>query len=185
MAMTQVVQVTRVVEVTSVVTPRPVARLSPSPTTTQTMTATPTLSANQTTPTPILASATIPPGQPLGLSLSFFLAYYTGMTDLQKLEYVPTLPGKTVYWTAVVENVTTDGRVILRLSEPLEGAITLQDVPHDIAVKISRGYWLDFTGTMAEFKDELNIQIVIVDVKVRAFYPAPTLTPTQARRRGW
>ena len=189
-AVTQVVQVSRVIEVTSIIPSKTTDRLAlpvatPTPSQTPTLTVTPTLSSDQTTPTPASAVITIQPGQPLGLSLSFFLSWYTGMTDIQKQEYVPTLPGKTVYWTAVVDNVTTDGRVILKLSEPLLGAITLMDVPHDLAVKISRGYWLDFTGTIAELTDELNLQIVIVNVKVRAFYPAPTLTPTQGRSRGW
>jgi hypothetical protein len=187
---TQVVQVTRLVSVRISETPtKPgeataTREATPLPSITPSQTETPLSSPQSTlTPTPV-QTATIKPGTPLGLSLSYFIHSYMAMTDLQKKEYLPTLPGRTVSWTGSVSNVTADGLVLLKFPEPLVGTITLLDVPKATALKVNRNYLVDFTGVIQEFREDLNLRLVISNTKISAIYLPPTLTPTEAPRWG-
>lgn len=187
---TQVVEVTRLVKVPITVTPGEATSTStPTLEATAQSTSTPvptetSLPSLQDTPTGTpMVVATVKPGTPLGLTLPYFINSYIAMTDLQKLNYLPKLPGRTIFWTATVNNVTADGLILLKFPEPLVGTITLVGVPRETALKVNKEYWVDFSGVIQEFSEDLNLRLVITNVKISAIYLPPTLTPTPAPAR--
>ncbi len=189
---TQIVQLTHLVEIPITDTPAamvdetatPTLEATPTPTDTATLANTP-LPGLAGTPTPtVTQTANLTPGAPLGLTLPYFINSYVAMTDLQKSEYLPTVQRRTVFWSAQVSNVTADGLVLLKFPEPLVGTITLVGIPKKTALTIPKEYWIDFTGTIQEFTEDLNLRLVITDVKIKAIYIPPTPTPTPAPRFG-
>jgi len=178
---TRLVEITRVVkvEITSTLKPETKASATPTPTITPSGALTTTLETATSTPEASPTGVTQSGGR-LGLSLNQFINKYNGMTDLQKQDYIPGLPGKTVSWTAQVYNVTTEGLVILENPNSV-GTITLKGVPHEIAIKLDRTMLVDFTGTIESFDGTALIQIILVDVKVIRYYVPPTSTPTNDR----
>jgi hypothetical protein len=191
----QVTVVTQVVDITNVVvfqvsaTPRPTSAATNTPSATMVPSNTATLAFTPTaTPYGVKASATsaatIQPGKPLGLTLTYFFNTLAAMTDLQKKEYVQTLPGKLVNWTGSVDNVTIGGLVMVKLPPPFMGSITLKGVPKDVALKIDRDNLVEFTGMIESINEDYNLQLVVTGVKVIRAYPPPTLTPTPLGWRG-
>ena len=186
---TQVVDITNVVVIQLSATPRPTSAASNTPSATTALSKTATL-AFTVTATPYGAkgsattAATIQPGKPLGLTLTYFFNTLAAMTDLQKKEYILTLPGKMVSWTGSVDNVTSDGLVMVKLPPPFMGSITLKGVPKDVALNIDRDNLVDFTGMIESINEDYNLQLVVTDVKVIRAYPPPTLTPTPIGWRG-
>lgn len=181
---TQVLQVTQIVEVTKIVIvgvtatpapPTPTARATDtpavSPTPAEFIPAQPTATA---TPTPIVESG------PLGLTLNQLIRRYTDMTDLQKQEFVKTLPGKTVYWIGEVYNVATDGTIIL--DNPYGGGrVTLKGVPIETAIQIDKGMLVEFRGMIESFGGTFGREIVVANGEVVRYYFPPTPTPTSSR----
>jgi hypothetical protein len=186
---TQVVDITNVVVIQMSATPRPTsaATNTPSATTvpskTSTLAFTPTATAYGAKAS-ATSAATIQPGKPLGLTLTYFFNSLDAMTDLQKKNYVLTLPGKMVNWTGTVDNVTGDGLVMVKLPAPFMGSITLKGVPTDVALKIDRDNLVEFTGMIESINEDYNLQLIITDVKVIRSYPPPTITPTPLGWRG-
>lgn len=180
---TNVIQVTQVKEVTriSVIqyspTPRPTNPPTPTLAPTETLTPAPTGTPRPPAPGDPTAAITIEPSGEINLTLNQFLTRYKSMTDLQKQEYVVTLPGKTVKWMGEVENVTVDGTVELR-NLYSGGSVILIGIPTETAVKIDRNMVVDFTGMIQSFSGNISPEITIVDVKILRAYHPPTATPT-------
>jgi hypothetical protein len=177
---TQLVEVTRVVEVTAAAQDTTAA--SDTPTDTPEVTDTPTATeAGTETVTPTETETPtqgVQPGAPLYWSLQYFVSRYSFMTDLQKQQFVATLPGRTVSWYAIMDNVTSDGLVMMRFPFGMYGSIVLEGVPADVSAQINRGYQVEFTGTIQSFDSQSSNQLVLANVKITAFYPEPTATVT-------
>lgn len=182
---TQLVEVTRVVEVTAPAA----AQGEATPTSTETPTTSPTVTptAQATTPaaaqaggkaTATLTATAIQPGGALNWSLQYFVQRYNSMTDLQRKNLVATLPGKTVTWYAILDNVTADGQIVMKFPFAMYGSIILKGVSPEISVKIERGYQVEFSGMIESFDSEFSNKMVLTDVNVIAFYVEPTATPT-------
>ena len=181
---TQLVEVTRVVEITA-----PAAQGEVTPTSTETPTTAPTETPTVQATTPAAAQAggkatatltatAIQPGGALNWSLQYFVQRYNSMTDLQRKNLVATLPGKTVSWYAILDNVTADGQVILKFPFAMYGSIILKGVPPETSVKIERGYQVEFNGMIESFDSEFSNKMVLTNVNIVAFYVEPTATPT-------
>jgi hypothetical protein len=181
-------EVTKLVEVTRIVEAKVTTPASIESSSTSTATASPsaaesataTLTATQSVgiqETATLAAAQ--PGAALYWSLQYFVARYNFMTDLQRIEFANSLPGRTVSWYASLSNVTADGSVTMKLPFGMQGSIILIGVPIDTAVKINRGDQVEFTGMIESFDIVFNV-LVLTNVKIIAFYiePTPTITPT-------
>jgi hypothetical protein len=182
----QVVEVTRVMEVTKIVEVVVTSASRPTGVTTATATAQPE-ATEEATPTGEAGAAStqeatetarpIQASGPLGLTFNQLMKKFAGMTDLQKQDYVATLPGKTVSWTAQVNNITTAGIIIL--DNPYgTGRVTLKGIPIETAIQIDPGMLVDFSGMIESFEGTFFIEIVVVDAKVIRFYPPPTGTVT-------
>jgi hypothetical protein len=172
---TEIVEVTKVVEVRVTSTPQPTSEATATDTLEPTpeVTNTPTLFVTST-PTPIQ------PGDPLGLSFNQLIRRYADMTDLQKQEFVKTLPGKTVYWEAKVYNVLADGTILM--DNPYgSGRVTLMGVPLETAIQIDKGMTVDFRGMIESVGGTLGRDIVVTNGDVVRFYVPPTATPTNSR----
>ncbi len=180
---TKLVEVTRVVEVTapvSIEVSTPTATSSPSTADTATETLAATTAQTETQPAAAQGTAAptaVQPGAALYWSLQYFVARYTYMTDLQKIEFAGSLPGRTVSWYALLSNVTNDGAVIMKFPYSLQGSIILYGVPLATADRINRGDQVEFTGMIESFDIVFNI-LVLSNVKIIAFYPEPTATIT-------
>ncbi len=172
---TSLVEVTRLVAVSATVPTGPAASHTPTttstPTTTQT--ATETVVA-QATDTP---GVTITPGTPLYMTLQFFATYYYDLTGLQQSAFAATLPGKTISWYALVENITPDGLVIMQFPYGLNGSVILDDVPNSTAKWINLGDQVEFAGMIQSFDMVLGT-VELSNVTILNFYPAPTSTET-------
>lgn len=178
------VEVTRVVEVTKIVqleitsTPRPTQEATETPEPTSTSTVTPTVEATSAFSSSA-AEPTVPiePTGPLGLSLNQLINRYAAMTDLQKVDYAATVPGKTVYWTAKVYNITTEGLIIM--DNPYgAGRITLKGVPVETAILIDKDMLVDFRGMIESFGGTFGREIVVTNAEIVRYYLEPTATPT-------
>jgi hypothetical protein len=174
----QVIEVTKVLEVTKIAvvgvtaTPIPTSAASDTPTPTETPEA--ARPAASSTPTPVTETG------PLGLSLNQLIRRYSDMTDLQKQEFVKTLPGKTVYWIAEVYNITTDGTLIL--DNPYGGGrVTLKGIPVETALKIDREMLVEFRGMIESFGGSFGRDIVVTNGVIVRYYFEPTPTPTATR----
>jgi hypothetical protein len=111
------------------------------------------------------------------MTLQLFATYYYNLTDLQQKAFAATLPGKTVSWYALVENITQDGLVIMQFPYGLSGSVILDDVPTSTAIKIYLGDQVEFTGMIQSFDMVLGT-VELTNVKILNFYPAPTSTET-------
>jgi hypothetical protein len=175
---TQLVEVTRVVEATAA--PQDTTAASDTPTDTPEVTDTPTAAeAGTETVTPTeTPTQGVQAGAPLYWSLQYFVSRYSFMTDMQKQQFVATLPGRTVSWYAIMDNVTTDGLVMMRFPFGMYGSIVLDGVPADVSAQINRGYQVEFSGMIQSFDSQSSNQLVLSNVKIIAFYPEPTATIT-------
>jgi hypothetical protein len=185
----QVIEVTQVLEVTKfavieiTTTPAPTKENTATPTPTDTLEASPTpepvlesMILITETPTPVTESG------PLNLGFNQLIRRYTNMTDLQKQEFVKTLPGKTIYWNAEVYNITTDGTLVLDNPYGV-GRVTLKGTPIETALEIDRGMLVDFRGMIQSFGGSFGREIVIINADIVRYYYPPTPTPTSTRRR--
>jgi len=179
-AVTKLVEVTRVVEVTAPV--EATAETSSTPTDTPAVTDTPATTGAGTQAAVATPTATptqgVQAGAPLYWSLQYFVTRFNFMTDLQKQQFVTTLPGRTVSWYAIMDNVTVDGLVIMRFPYGMYGQIVLKGVPTETANQINRGYQVEFSGMIESFDSQSSNQLVLSNVKIIAFYPEPTATIT-------
>jgi len=180
---TQVIEVTQVVDVTRVSviqytpTPRPTEPPTDTPEPSDTPTPAPTETPRPPMPGEPTAVITVEPSGEINLTLNQFLNQYKNMTDLQKKEYVATLPGKQVFWTAEVDNVTTDG--LVELSNLFSSdSVVLVGVPYETAVKMDKKMLVDFKGMIQSFTGDFSPDIVVVDVTIVRVYNLPTPTPT-------
>ena len=182
----QEVEVTRVMEVTTVVqveitsTPKPTEEVTETPTPEPTSTATETPTAERgaaLTGSDAEPATPIEPSGPLGLSLNALINRYAAMTDLQKEDFATTLPGKTIYWTAQVYNVTTDGTVIMD-NHYGAGRVILKGVPLETAINIDKDMLVDFRGMIESFGGTFGREIVVIDPEIVRYYVEPTITPT-------
>ena len=105
-------------------------------------------------------------------------------TRKQKQQLVASLPGKTVSWYAILDNVTADGLVIMKFPFAMYGSLILKGVPTEVSVKIERGYQVEFTGMIESFDSEFSNKMVLANAKIIAFYvePTATITPTATPR---
>jgi hypothetical protein len=176
---TRLVEVTRIVQVQITNTPEPTQEVTATPTSepTATTTLTPTPgSAFTTGMTEAEPTSTIVPSGPLGLSLNQLINRYAAMTDLQKQDFAVTLPGKTVYWTAQVYNITTDGTLIM--DNPYgAGRVMLIGVPLETAIRIDKDMLVDFRGMIVSFAGTFGREIVVANPEVVRYYVEATATP--------
>jgi hypothetical protein len=180
----QAVEVTQVKEVTKIVvvgvtsTPAPATA---TPTITGTPEASPTAEAiTGARPAATSTPSPVTPSGSLTLGLNQLIRRYTDMTDLQKQEFVKTLPGKTIFWMAEVYNVATDGTLIL--DNPYGGGrVTLKGVPVETAILIDRGMYVEFRGMIESFGGSFGREIVVTNADIVRFYYPPTPTPTSTR----
>lgn len=184
----QVVEITQVKEVTKIIEVQITS--AAKPTDKNTATATPQPAGSEATPTveqaasivnaPTDTPTPVEPGGSLGYSLTSLVKRYDSMTDLQKRDYVATLPGKTVFWTGQVYNITSDG--IITLLNPFgTGKVTMKGIPVETAKKIDKGMLVEFTGMIESFGGTLVPDIVVVNIKLIRYYQPPTPTPTPTR----
>lgn len=182
---TTIVEITQVKEITEVVVIEITSTPKPTEKATATLEATPIPEKTPTppsllgkgymteTPTPML---TIEPSGKLHLGFGQFVAHYKSMTDLQKDNYATELPGKLITWTGRVDNVTSDGIVIL--DNPFSsGTAFLIGVPTETAIELDQKMLVDFTGMIQSFSGNISPKITVVDVKVLRSYLPPTATP--------
>jgi hypothetical protein len=102
------------------------------------------------------------------------------MTDLQRQDFLSTLPGKTVAWSGLVSNISTDGTI--SLDNPIgSGRVTLKGIPRETAIKIDLGMQVDFTGMIESIQGTYFTDIVITDGKIVRYFASPTATPTPRR----
>jgi hypothetical protein len=175
---TQIVEVTEIVEIRVTSTPEPTRLATETPEPTATTEATPTeesisgvVEVVTATPTPVTESGS------LGLGFNQLINRYDGMTDLQKQEFIATLPGKTVYWIGQVNNIAADGT--LNLDNPYGiGRMTLKGVDAETAVKINKNYLVEFNGMIEAFSGSLVPNITVTNVEIVRYYQPPTPTPT-------
>jgi len=178
---TQVLEVTKfaVIQITTTPAPTEDNTATPTPTNTPDASATPEsitapIILSTETPTPVTESG------PLDLSFNQLIRRYTDMTDLQKQEFVKTLPGKTIYWNAEVYNISTDGTLIL--DNPFGvGRVTLKGTPIETALEIDRGMLVDFRGMIESFGGSFGREIVVTNADIVRYYYPPTPTPTSTR----
>ena len=180
---TQVLEVTKIVEVRVSSTARPTDKNTPTstPQPAGVDEATPTSEAAVgSTQSPTLTPVPIEPSGPLGLSLTSLVRKVDNMTDLQKQEYVASLPGKTVVWTAQVYNITPDGTI--NTYNPYgTGRVTMKGIPVETAIKIDKGMLVEFSGMIESYGGTLVPDIVVVNIKIIRYYQPPTPTPTPTR----
>jgi hypothetical protein len=180
---TKIVEVTKVKEVTRIsviqltATPRPTSAPTMTLTPSQIPTTTPTPTPRPGLPGEPTAAVTIQPSGDLNLTFNQFLTQYKAMTDLQKQDYVTTLPGKMVSWSATVENVTTDGVVELK-NLFSGGSVIMSGLPGETALGLDRKMIVDFTGMIQSMSGKISPEIIVVDVKILRAYHVPTATPT-------
>jgi hypothetical protein len=180
---TQIIEVTKVKEVTRIsviqltATPRPTATPTQPPTATPPATATLTATPRPSLPGEPTAIVTVSPSGDLNLTLNQLLSQYKAMTDLQKQDYITTLPGKLVSWTAEVDNVTTDGLVELK-NLFSGGSVILIGVPAETALELDRKMLVDFKGMIQGMSGKISPEIIVVDVTILRAYNLPTATPT-------
>ena len=120
---------------------------------------------------------TVVPSGEINLTLNQFLNQYRSLTDLQKEEYIKSLPGKLVSWTAEVDNVTTDGLVHLSNLYSSD-SVVLVGVPAEEAIALDRKMLVDFTGMIQSISGNFSPDIIVVDAVISRAYSLPTLTPT-------
>jgi hypothetical protein len=180
---TQVVEVTQVKEVTRVSviqyspTPRPTQPPTPTRAPTDTLTPAPTATPRPPLPGESTVAVTVQPSGEINLTLNQFLNKYKAMTDLQKQDYVATLPGKLVKWSGEVQNVTVDGTVELK-NIYSGGSVILLGIPTETAVGLDRKMIMDFTGMIQSFSGNISPEITVTDVTILRAYHPPTPTPT-------
>jgi hypothetical protein len=177
---TQVREVTKIVEiqVTSAVKATEVNKATATPQ--PKITGSATLTSETVEETPQAPTGTAVPVQasgPLGLTLTGLVRRYDGMTDLQKQDFVASLPGKTVKWTAQVSNINQDGTINL-YNPYYSGKVTMKGVPFETAIYINKGMLVEFSGTIESFGGTLVPDVTVVDVKIIRYYEPPTPTPT-------
>ncbi|MFZ6027362.1 MAG: hypothetical protein ACOYYS_06575 [Chloroflexota bacterium] len=179
---TKIVEVTKVKEITKIVpievttTPKPTERASATPTPSASPTGTPTPTRALLPNEPTIAS-TVEPSGVIHETLNQFIALYKAMTDLQKAEYVASLPGKSVSWTAQVDNVTGDGTVILK-APFAGGTVILLNIPAETAIELDRKMLVDFSGMIISFSGNISPEVTLDEVTIRRYYHLPTATPT-------
>lgn len=121
-------------------TPAPVNTVKPAqPLATNTKGPSPTPTKSQT-PTPTDDAS-------LGMSLNEFVDHYESLTELQRDDFIESLPGKTIDWTGNVVDVTEDAIYISMPGSIWNGQTVLQDVPPDIALTVTKDSRIHFTGT--------------------------------------
>ncbi len=183
---TRVVDVTRIVEVKITSTPQPTGTPTPTPTleaslsVTDTAVLTGTAAVTETLTTalePTLTPTFAETGKALGFTLNQLINKFLVMTDLQRENYVASLAGQTVIWSAQLYNITTDG--LVQLDNPNSiGTVTLKGVPQDVALKMDKGMLVDFYGVIEKFEGAASPHIVLTDVKIYRYYLPPSATPT-------
>lgn len=167
-AQTQAALPTSIPTFTSTVTPKSTITPTPTDTLTSTITLTPT---ETLTLTPSATSTHTPSPTPtedkrLRLTLQEFIIYYNSLTDLQKKDYLASLPGKTVDWSSKVIDVYEDGTILVDIPGTLVSSIRLQGVPLEIAKTIAKDSYIRFTGVIESAADFLGLHIYLVDVKL-------------------
>jgi hypothetical protein len=124
------------------------------------------------TPIPAATNTSTPIPPPtkdtrLGMTLAELIAHYNGLTDLQKADYIVTLPGRTVEWSGMVYEVHSDGEIVVEMPGMFIGMIYLKGVPLDIAKTINKDAYIKFTGTISQANEIIGIlYIYLSDVKI-------------------
>jgi len=141
---------------------------TPSITLTNTITNTPTKTQIPTiTPTNTVTPSLTPTADIfLHLSLAEFLQKYNSLSDLQKKEFVPSLPGKKVQWTGVVLEVYDDGQILISIPGTLASSVSLKGVPIEVSKTVNKKSSISFTATIQSVVDFLGLHIYLVDGKI-------------------
>jgi len=97
----------------------------------------------------------------LNLSLTEFVNYWDSLTDLQKDDFLMTLPGKTVDWEAKVFEVKSDGEIKLEIPGTFLSLVTCEGVSIDYAKTINKDSYIRFTGRIRDVSNLIALYIYI------------------------
>lgn len=137
---------------------------TPKPVATSTPTKRPTAGPSPTTASMATSAPTV--DRSLGLSLTEFVNRYEGLTELQREVFIEELPGKTVDWTGKVYDVDERGVFIEMPGSIWNGMTLLRDLEPEIALTITKGARIHFTGTIDETINFVFFYVYITDVEI-------------------
>lgn len=108
---------------------------------------------------PTAARTATPP--PSKISWEEIDSTYERMTQLQRADYIKTLPGKQIHWTATVREVRSDGDLPLNMPGRTSHSITLRGVPKELALTIQRDQRIVFDAVIDDANDFLGLNIIL------------------------
>ncbi len=138
------------------------ATASPTPQFTPTETIPPTI-----TPTTTITAMPSPTeDRALRMSLTEFVAKYDNLTDLQKEDFVASVPGKTVDWTGRVLEVNDDGEIIIDIPNTIFSSVSVTGLSMEDAKIIQKDSSIRFKGVIVDMIDLLGLHIYIIDAQL-------------------
>jgi hypothetical protein len=108
----------------------------------QTEAAAPATIANTATPIPTSTS----PRQWLGMGLAVFQSRWESLTDIQRKDFITESVGKWVSWTGSIDNVESDGRIVVNIPGEFVGAVDVTGIPQSVINGLSKGQTIWFEG---------------------------------------
>lgn len=158
----QVVEVTATpVPVLVPATAKPIPTVQPTAQKIPTATALPTATATAQ-PTAISApkATALPPIDPI--TYKQIEDKYNALTGIQRNSYLPTLVGKHIRWKGQVGEVQDNGDISLNVNQQgLTNTVTMNEVPKDIAVSLTRNQSIQFDAIITGADDFMGMQITL------------------------
>lgn len=112
------------------------------------------------------AAASPTPRPQLGLDMTQFVSKYDSLTDIQKKDFVSESVGKWADWSGEVEEVKTDGTIMVNIPGTMLSLVDLNGVPKETGMKLSKGQKVHFTGRIKNVTEFVGLYIYLVEAEL-------------------
>jgi hypothetical protein len=105
----------------------------------------------------------------LNMSMIELFNYVEKLTQLQRPDFLKSIDGNTVDWTGLVDDVQSDGSVLIRAPSG-RCYVNLSKVPMEVAKTVIKGTNINFTGTLVEpsYDDYFGLCILLINVNIKS-----------------
>jgi hypothetical protein len=121
---------------------------------------------NTDVPVPTEPPPTNIPRPMLGMDLSQFVSKYDSLTDMQKKDFIGQSTGKWVSWTGTINDVKSNGTILVNISDTMLSTVSLEGVSSDVAIKLTKGQSINYEGRLSSIMDLLGLHIYLEDVQI-------------------
>ncbi|OGU55122.1 MAG: hypothetical protein A2V66_17535 [Ignavibacteria bacterium RBG_13_36_8] len=105
----------------------------------------------------------------LNMSMIELFNYVDNLTQLQRPDFLKSIDGKTVDWTGLVDDVQSDGSVLIHAPSG-RCFVNLSKVSMEVAKTVKKGANINFTGTLVEpnYDDYVGLCILLINVNIKS-----------------